>query len=143
MVLLKKKFDAPLEAEVQFPPSLPRTRDCSAQTIQSITHRNAVDPMSDEVWSSLDKQERIETFSRYCLEKFRLVVPITFLVYVARAIHRLTYSHRSNVFYSLAMGIGTMKDDKRESLFPVNRMPMWLLEFMANFFIADDSRAVK
>ena len=138
---LKKKFVTPLEAEVQFPPKVVMTRDSSTQT-----ERHVHDPLSNEVWSSLDRQEQIQgistLFSRYCLKEFCCVVPGDFLVYASLAIQRLTNSARSNILYSLARSIGTMREDRTDSLLPVNRMPFGLLEFIANFFIAKDSREV-
>lgn len=70
------------------------------------------------------------------------MVPDDFLVYCSQAFQQLSEVQRSNVLYSLAKGIGTMRTGRSESLFPVTRMPMGLLEFMVNFFVANDSRSV-
>ncbi|XP_064396992.1 uncharacterized protein LOC135343891 isoform X1 [Halichondria panicea] len=78
-------------------------------------------------------------FSRYCAEQFECTectVPDDFLLYAARAMSQLSVSN------TLAKGFGCMRADRSDSLFPTNRMPMGLLEFMANFFVSSESRKV-
>ena len=55
---------------------------------------------------------------------------------------RLKAGNRSNVVYNLAKGIGTSRKDEVESRFPVGIMPMGLVEYTANFFVAEDSNSV-
>ncbi len=50
--------------------------------------------------------------------------------------------NRSNVLYNLAKGVGTNRMDESESRFPVTWMPMGLVEYTTNFFVADDLNAV-
>ena len=45
---------------------------------------------------------------------------------------------RSNILYALAYGLGTTRQGSSETRFPTDRMPMGLLEYMANFFAATD-----
>ena len=47
---------------------------------------------------------------------------------------QLSKGGRTNI---LAKGIGTMRSDKKDSRFPVMRMPMGLVEYTAQFFAAD------
>lgn len=58
------------------------------------------------------------------------------------AMARLKSSGCSNVVYNLAKGIATIKNGEAESLFPVGRMPMGLVEYTINFFIAENINAV-
>lgn len=121
---LKKKFVTPLEAEEHyFTATLPKSTSTSTQT-----------EMSLEVLSTL--------FSQYCRDKLNLNVENDFLVYAAPAMNRLKAAGRTNVLHDLAKGIGISRNDGSDSLFPVKRMPMGLLQFIATFFVSSDSRNV-
>ena len=61
-------------------------------------------------------------------------VPEDYLIYTAQAMNQLSISGRSNVLYKLSKGIGTMRPDNSDSCFPCKRMPMGMLEYMADFF---------
>ena len=61
-------------------------------------------------------------------------VPGDFLHLCAKAMKQLSSNGRSNVLYKLARGIGTFRKDGTDSCFPTKRMPMGLLEYMADFF---------
>ena len=58
-----------------------------------------------------------------------------FLEVLSSAMVRLKAADRSNVVYKLAKGIGTGR-------FPVDRMPMGLVEYAVNFFTAESVNAV-
>ena len=45
--------------------------------------------------------------------------------------------------YNLAKGMGTLRDDKEDSRFPIKRMPMGLVEYTAQFFAFDNLQQVK
>ena len=47
----------------------------------------------------------------------------------------LINNKRSNVLYKFAKGLGTMRDES-DSLLPVKRMPMGLIEHTSNFYIS-------
>ena len=51
-----------------------------------------------------------------------------------KAMAVLKESGRSNVLYRLARALATPRTDGTGSLFPTDRMPMGLLEYMAVFF---------
>ena len=55
---------------------------------------------------------------------------------------RLSGGGQSNVLYNLAKGIGTMRSDLSDSHFPIKRMPLGLVEYIANFFAADHLQQV-
>lgn len=56
---------------------------------------------------------------------------------------RLKAGNRTNVVYNLAKGIGTCRNNDTESHFPVGKMPMGLVEYTANFFVAEDINSVQ
>ena len=45
---------------------------------------------------------------------------------------------RSNILYSLAKGLSTLRPDGSDSKFPAKRMPAGLLQYMVEFFAADN-----
>ena len=65
-----------------------------------------------------------------------------FIEVASSAMVRLKAGNRSNVVYNLAKGIDTSRKDEAESRFPVGIMPMGLVEYTANFFVAEDSNSV-
>ena len=77
-------------------------------------------------------------FSSYASSEMRLSVPDDFIVLVARAMLQLTSSGRSNVLYNLAKAIGTIREDVSDFRLPTKQMPMGFIEYIANFFVADN-----
>ena len=69
-------------------------------------------------------------------------VPQDFLRLSMAAMHRLHTSGRSNTVYLLAKALGTMRADDSDSLLPVSRMPMGLLEYTIAFFAATSIQQV-
>ena len=65
-----------------------------------------------------------------------------FLFLVAHGIQHLHQQKRSNVIYSLAKAVGTMRPDGSDSLLPVKRMPMGLIEYAVMFFTASSIQKV-
>ena len=64
-------------------------------------------------------------------------VPADFVTFAAVAMERLKQCGRSNVIYNLAKELGTMRNNQSDSCFPVNRMPMGLIEHTCNFFVSE------
>ncbi len=54
----------------------------------------------------------------------------------------LKSNQRHNVLYSLAKGFAIMRQDKSDTRFPMKKMPMGLLEYMAGFYEAQEMRKV-
>ena len=72
-------------------------------------------------------------------------VPIllsNFLELVVKGMKRLHDGGRSNVIYLLAKALGTTRSNGSDSLLPVSRMSMGLLEYMVNFFTASSTNKV-
>lgn len=56
---------------------------------------------------------------------------------------RLKNHGRANVIYNFVKGYSKMRADGSDSLIPMSRMPMGLIEHVSNFFIADSLQEVK
>lgn len=69
--------------------------------------------------------------------------PSDFLYLAVQAMDHLKASGRSNVLYSLAKALGTMRPDGSDSLMPAKVMPMGLIEYTVNFFIATSVQKVR
>lgn len=100
-------------------------------------------PISDVVDECVELQVLSLKYASLCHERFGLEVPSDYLIYSGAAMVHLASNKRSNVLYSLAKGLGTLRKDKKDSLFPVQRMPMGLVEYAANFYIAGDVNQVQ
>lgn len=64
----------------------------------------------------------------------KIQVPNDFIQLSIAAMEHLKDCKRSNVVYSLVKAIGTMRPGNADSLMPAKRMPMGLVEYLANFF---------
>ena len=74
-----------------------------------------------------------ELFSELMMKE-KISVPNNYLLFSAKAMVQLAHHNHSNVLYNLAKGIGTYRQDGSDLCFPCERMPMGLLEYMADFF---------
>ena len=84
-----------------------------------------------------------ELFSLYLSENSRTrAVPHDFLELVVQGMRHLQEAGRSNVIYSLAKAVGTMRPDDSDSLLPTKNMPMGLIEYAVNFFTASSVQKV-
>ena len=69
-------------------------------------------------------------------------VPTDFLRLAAAGMQTLHTSGRSNTLYLLAKAVGTMRADNTDTLLPVRRMPMGLVEYVAAFFTSTSYQQV-
>ena len=81
-------------------------------------------------------------FTTVVQHELNISVPDDFLVLVAKGMEQLGHSGRSNVLYKLAKGFGTMREGESDSRFPTKRMPIGLVEYAADFFVADNLQSV-
>ena len=65
-----------------------------------------------------------------------------FLGLVASGMEHLHNAGRSNTIYNLAHALGTLRSDGSDSLLPVKRMPMGLIEYTVVFFSASSVQKV-
>ena len=79
-----------------------------------------------------------ELFSQICSSQpAHTVIPLDFMSLSLKAMDNLKASGRRNVLYELALGLGSLRPDGTP-LFPMDRMPMGLLEYMVNFFTSSN-----
>ena len=83
-----------------------------------------------------------QTFSAHCKKSLQLDVPVDFLAYAGTAMARLKENGQANVVYNLVKGVGKDRPDSSNSRFPVSRMPMGLIEYATNFYIAENINQV-
>ena len=69
-------------------------------------------------------------------------MPDDFLELVMLALGNLCDNNRSNMVYSLVKGLGTLRVDASDTLFPLKRMPAGLVEYVVNFFVANSPQKV-
>ena len=79
-------------------------------------------------------------FSSYLSATSSVSVPEDFLCLAAAAMVNLHNGGRS---YNLAKGIGTQRQDKSETRFPIKQMPMGLIEYVTQFFAVDNLQQIK
>ncbi len=63
-------------------------------------------------------------------------LPDDFIQFCLSAMKNLDSHGKTNVLYRLAMGLGSVRPDSSDSVFPITRMPFGLLDHMVNFFIS-------
>ena len=133
---LRRKFKSPEEAEAHyFPLNLVASEPTEVEAA-TITPRllNSSENQDLKVISSLYKS--------YCTSCSSVTPPDDFLKFALLAMEHLKSCGRSNVLYNLAKALGTMRDDQTDSLLPVKRMPMGLIEHCVNFFCCSHSEQV-
>lgn len=108
------------------------------------THLQAVLASSCEVQPSV-RPVQFENFNRLlveCCSMKGIYVSQDFGPLLISAMEYLQKTGRSNIFYNLARGVGTMREDGSDSRFPVKRMPFGLVEYTAKFFSSDNFQQV-
>lgn len=91
---------------------------------------------------ALDQSQNLYQLLVECCAMKGIIVPPDFGPLLIRAMEYLHKNGRSNIFYNLARGIGTMREDGSDSRFPVKRMPFGLVDYMAKFFSSDNFQQV-
>ena len=96
---------------------------------------------------ALDASEQVavlsELYSAYLRQHYNTqAVPSDFLELVARGMQHLHEKGRTNVIYSIAKAVGTMRSDGSDSLLPTARMPMGLIEYAVNFYTVSSVQKV-
>ena len=155
-VKLCRQFSAPEEADVYFQKELGRSRDVPLTEMEhsglqgaQLNHhsiatqteqgaKNIVDETLSLI-STLPEAEHFNAVGRLLKDVVRMhglgiVIPDDFLSKSISAMQNLRASDRHNILYGLAVGLGTTRPDKSDSLIPTKRMPMGLLEYLTKFF---------
>lgn len=134
---LQKKFSTPKEAQAHYSDIIMPHQ----VILQSSTEVQGVEEIfafcRNEI-AKLESEQQVyvisQLFSYFSLNNSRLIVPGDFLFLAQRAMRELKGAGRSNVVYNLVKAIGTKRPDGSDSLLPVRRMPMGLLEYCGIFF---------
>ena len=117
----------------------------AAADIQMVMESDAVEVCQHAIATlDADKQLKIlsELFSTYLQHNSCVSPPHDLLKLLVLGMERLKNAGRKNVIYLLAKALGTPRPDGSDSLLPVSRMPMGLLEHMVNFFTASSVQQV-
>ena len=148
---LKKQYKAPKDAEcaysdgrstVRNPTVDPSSDEQSSADIVTTVEPSAIQRTFQQLSPAVQVDLLSKLFSSYASRELGLSVPNDFIALAAKAMVHLKENNRSNVLYKLAMVIGTMREDGSDSRLPVRRMPMGLVEYIANFFAADNLQLV-
>ena len=154
---LAKRFRTPADAEKHYlaliapqppvqlpdmssgvPPPAPPPKQMTTAEITSYCHQALV-PLQAEAHLEILS----ELFSIYLRENSEIrSVPRDFLELVVQGMRHLGEAGRSNIIYSLAKAVGTMRPDGSDSLLPTKNMPMGLIEYAVNFFTASSIQKV-
>ena len=110
---------------------------CSVTSQQS-----SVAHMCHGVLHSLEVNEQFDVLSDLFAAISMQEVPKDFLHLAAKGMQNLRNAGRSNSIYLLAKALGTMRKDGSDSLLPVKRMPMGLIEYAVAFFTASSVQKV-
>ena len=95
-----------------------------------------------QVLQSLELSEQLQVLSILFSSISKQDVPSDFLCLTASGMQNLSDAGRSNTIYQLAQGLGTSRSDGSDSLLPVRRMPMGLIEYATVFFTASSVQKV-
>ena len=75
-----------------------------------------------------------EMFSKLAESHAGLSIPNNYLEVSLKVMKRLKESKHVNLQYELAKGLGIMRPDGSDAIFPTERIPMGLLQYMVLFF---------
>ena len=100
--------------------------------------------------SKKDKDLQIEQlqaisqqFELHAYNYHGISIPDNFLALVLSSRNHLMVHKRRDVITDMVKVIGTMRHDNSDSLLPVKRMPMGLLEYILSFYASDTKNAVR
>ncbi len=87
-----------------------------------------------DIFTSLNPNQQLEVLSQLFSQVSNIPVQSDFLELANNAMCHLKDNNRSNIIYLLAKCVGTKRSNGLNSLLPVKRMPMELIEYVVNFF---------
>lgn len=90
----------------------------------------------------LECNEKLTVLSMLFITISGISLPSDFLHLSMNAMQNLRAAGRSNTLYLLVKGLGTMRRDGSDSLLPVKRMPMGLIEYAVKFFTVSSVQQV-
>ena len=117
------------------------SQDTSSRCTQSdVLELAAFQYLFSQLQGDAQLQILSKLFTTVVQHELNISVPDDFLVLVAKGMEQLGQSGRNNVLYKLAKGFGTMREGESDSRFPTKRMPMSIVVYAADFFVADNLR---
>ena len=126
--------------------TLSDTRSTTTTSATTQTESQNMTEVIAEWLKNLEEHKKLEEISKlfqsYVLVNYSVTVPSDFLELSARAMAQLKLHNRSNVLYKLAKSMGTLRRDRSDSCFPMKRMPMGMIEYIADFFVSDEMQQV-
>ena len=69
-------------------------------------------------------------------------LPDDFITLAVKGMEMLNKCGRTNVVYSMAKAVGSLRSDGADSLLPCSPMPIGLVEYIVNFFTASSVQKV-
>ena len=125
----------------QVSPRVPHNRKCVSVQTEDLKPP-AVIQMFSRLLADTHLQVLSRLFSSHLLAASSRSVSEDFLGHAAAAIVHLHKGGRTNILYNLAKGIGTLRSDGSDAMFPIKQMPMGLVEYIAQFFATDNLQKV-
>lgn len=100
------------------------------------------DPLAERI-AKLSHDDQLQLMSQWLTNHaskvYGLSIPSDFILLTVAAMKHLQDAGRLNVIYDLVKG---KRPDGSDSYFPTKRMPMGLLQYMAQFFVAKPGQNV-
>lgn len=148
-ITLATRFISPAQAEKHYDNSSQKATATTSSAIASTPSR----PISTlgeckQLIAVLPREEQlsvlVELFSWLDTAQHddQPLFPPDFLNFVFCAAQQLRDCGRLNVLYLLAKGLATIRPDRSDSVIPVKRMPMGLLEYTIGFFTVNSIQQV-
>ena len=118
-----------------------KSKELSTQTDDKDTSLIATKSTINELIKQYSDATQLEIISdMLCSYAYSqgVIVPKDFLELFLHASLHLKACNRTNVVYGLAKAVGILREDGTDSLMPARRMPMGLVEYLVNFFTANN-----
>ena len=155
MKWLAVRFKTPADADTHYgrmgvevaSQSVERLTISDSATCSTSTQTASMTEVVREWLKHLSEHDQLKTiselFQSYVLIYHSIRIPSDFLELSSQAMAQLKSHKRSNVLYKLAKSMGTLRPGVDDSCFPMDRMPMGLVEYIADFFVSDEVRKVR
>lgn len=88
--------------------------------------------------ASLQPEQQLDILTQLFINASELPVEVDFLQLACRAMQNFKRHERSNLIYQLSRCAGTTLADGSDSLLPLKRMPTGLIEYVLQFFNAEN-----
>lgn len=117
------------------------SRTCAdAATQTDFCHSTVVEEMVS-LFNLLPESESFDVIGKLLQsivlrQKLNIFIPEDFLSKSVTAMCNLSQCGRYNIIYGISKGIGTFRPDGSDTLIPIRKMPMGLLEYLTKFFIS-------